>query len=189
MPSIGAKQRVDLRAYSTNENADDVEALRQALGAEKISLWSTSYGTHLALAVIRRHERNVNRAILAGAEGPDHTLKLPSVARSQFEAIGRLYRSDPVVGGAVPDLLELLRELSERLEQQPATVQLADAQDGTRVTVTVGSFDLQLFAASILGRIAGIESFPTAARAMSLAILPRWRNLRWSSAGRRWGMR
>jgi pimeloyl-ACP methyl ester carboxylesterase len=111
-----AEQGVDLGAYNTNENADDVDALREALGADKISLWSTSYGTHLALAVIRRHGRNVSRAILAGAEGPDHTLKLPRVARSQFEAIGRLYRSDPVIGGAVPDLLELIRELSARLD-------------------------------------------------------------------------
>jgi pimeloyl-ACP methyl ester carboxylesterase len=161
------EQGVDLAAYNTNENADDVEALRDALGAEKIGLWSTSYGTHLALAVIRRHERSVSRAILAGAEGPDHTLKLPSVARSQFEALGRLFRSDPVIGGAMPDLLELIWDLCKRLDQQPAVVELADLLDGTRVGVTVGSFDLQLFAASILGRIAGIESFPAAAQAMA----------------------
>ena len=37
---------VDLSAYNTNENADDIEALRRALGARKISLWATSYGTH-----------------------------------------------------------------------------------------------------------------------------------------------
>jgi pimeloyl-ACP methyl ester carboxylesterase len=158
---------VDLTAYNTNENADDVEALRQALGVEKISLWSTSYGTHLALAVIRRHERSVHRAILAGAEGPDHTLKLPSMARAQFELPAQLYRSDPVVGPRLPDLLGLIRTLCDRLEQQPATVEVNDAPSGTRVPVTVGSFDLQLFAASILGRIAGIERFPAAAGAMS----------------------
>src|SRR5205807_139387 len=41
------EQGVGLCAYNTNESADDIEALRQALGVEKISLWSTSYGTHL----------------------------------------------------------------------------------------------------------------------------------------------
>lgn len=160
-------QGIDLAAYNTAESADDVEALRQALGVEKISLWSTSYGTHLALAVIRRHERSVHRAILAGAEGPDHTLKLPGVVRGQYEVLARLYRSEPPTGRRIPDLLELIRTLCSRLEAQPATVDLTDPQSGGSVSVTVGSFDLQLFAASILGRIAGIEGFPAAAEAMS----------------------
>ena len=43
---------VDLAAYNTNESADDLEDLRKALGASKISLWATSYGTHLALATL-----------------------------------------------------------------------------------------------------------------------------------------
>src|SRR4030095_14978240 len=69
-------QRVDLNAYNTNESADDLEDLRKALGAQQISLWSISYGTHLALATIRRHPQSISRAILAGTEGPDHTYKL-----------------------------------------------------------------------------------------------------------------
>ena len=43
-------QRVDLTGYNTNESADDLEDLRKALGANQISLWSISYGTHLAPA-------------------------------------------------------------------------------------------------------------------------------------------
>ena len=71
-------QRVDLTAYNTNESADDLEDLRKALGANQISLWSISYGTHLAFATMRRHPTSIHRAILAGTEGPDHTYKLPS---------------------------------------------------------------------------------------------------------------
>src|ERR1044072_5023341 len=41
-------QRVDLTAYNTNESADDLEDLRKALGVNQISLWTISYGTHLA---------------------------------------------------------------------------------------------------------------------------------------------
>src|SRR5262249_16715973 len=85
----GRDQGVDLSAYQAHENADDVDALREALGAPKVNLWSTSYGTHLALAVIRRHESGVERAILAGAEGPDHTLKLPTMVRRHLEEVGR----------------------------------------------------------------------------------------------------
>src|SRR4051794_28607244 len=57
-------QRVDLTAYNTNESADDLEDLRKALGAKQISLWSISYGTHLAFATMRRHPTSIYRAIL-----------------------------------------------------------------------------------------------------------------------------
>src|SRR5262245_1308362 len=63
-------QRVDLTGYNTNESADDLEDLRKALGVPKIDLWSISYGTHLALATIRRHPQSIGRAVLAGTEGP-----------------------------------------------------------------------------------------------------------------------
>src|SRR5215216_1000734 len=54
-------QRVDLTGYNTNESADDLEDLRKALGVEQISLWSISYGTHLAFATIRRHPQSIHR--------------------------------------------------------------------------------------------------------------------------------
>ena len=69
---------VDLTGYNTNESADDIEALRKSLGVEKLNLFGGSYGTHLALATVRRHETGINRVIIAGVEGPDHTYKLPS---------------------------------------------------------------------------------------------------------------
>ena len=84
-------QRVDLTGYNTNESADDLEDLRKALGAKQISLWSISYGTHLAFATMRRHPKSIHRAILAGIEGPDHTYKLPE---QHSEAPRRSRRAD-----------------------------------------------------------------------------------------------
>src|SRR5215469_690528 len=69
---------VDLSGYTTEESADDIEALRLALGLEEISLYGASYGSHLALATLRRHGAHIARAIVALVEGPDHTIKLPS---------------------------------------------------------------------------------------------------------------
>jgi pimeloyl-ACP methyl ester carboxylesterase len=161
------EQGVDLFAYNTNENADDVDALREALGAEKISLWATSYGTHLALTVIRRHEQHIHRAVLLGVEGPDHTLKLPSVVQHHFEELARLYREDPEAGRFLPDLLEWVDCFCARLEKEPVTVEITDPQAGQPVNVTVGSFDLQLFVAGLPGRIHAIQRFPAAACAIS----------------------
>jgi pimeloyl-ACP methyl ester carboxylesterase len=109
-------QGADLSAYNTNESADDLEDLRKALGAEKISLWSISYGTHLALTTIRRHERSLHRVVLAGVEGPAHTWKLPGQIQQNLEKINRLAKADPQVSDKVPDLIALMKTVLDRLE-------------------------------------------------------------------------
>jgi pimeloyl-ACP methyl ester carboxylesterase len=78
---------VDLGAYNTEENADDVDALRGALGVETISLVGESYGSHLGLATIRRHRGRIHRAVLSLVEGPDHTDKLPSTSQRLLERL------------------------------------------------------------------------------------------------------
>jgi pimeloyl-ACP methyl ester carboxylesterase len=50
--------------YSTRDHADDVDAVRAALGVEKIALYGVSYGTKLALAYAQRHPAHVERLVL-----------------------------------------------------------------------------------------------------------------------------
>ena len=59
-------KRVDISAYNTIENADDIDALRKALGASQANLFAYSYGTHLASALIKRHPNNFQRAVFMG---------------------------------------------------------------------------------------------------------------------------
>ena len=154
------EQGVDLSGYNTNESADDLEDLRKALGAEKISLWSISYGTHLALAAIRRHEPGIDRVILAGTEGPDHSLKLPSNIQKNLEKISRLAKADPDVSAKVPDLLALIKTVLDKLEKQPFTLEYTDTPTNAPIKVTVGKFDIQRLTASVVGNeaVVGIPS-------------------------------
>lgn len=161
------RQGIDLAGYNTNESADDIEDLRRALHAEKISLLAGSYGTHLALATIRRHESSIHRAVLAGVEGPDHTLKLPSYGQTVLEQIGRLVKTDPELSRRVPDFLGLMKQVLERLDRQPVTVGVADLQTGKQVLVTVGKFDLQLITAQSLGSRHAMRMLPKTYEAMS----------------------
>ena len=50
--------------YSTRDHADDVDAVRAALGVDKIGLYGVSYGTKLAQAYAFRHPSHVERLIL-----------------------------------------------------------------------------------------------------------------------------
>ena len=144
-------QRVDLRGYNTNESADDLESLRKALGASKISLWGISYGTHLGLTAIRRHGNNIHRAILAGIEGPDHTLKLPSNIQKHLEDIDRVVKADPELNKEIPDFLGLMKTVLDRLEREPVTVEVTDPRTRQKVKVVVTKFILQLLTASNIG--------------------------------------
>jgi pimeloyl-ACP methyl ester carboxylesterase len=55
---------IDVTAYTTRENAADVEAIRQALGIDRWSLYGISYGTRLALEVLRDHGSTAEAALL-----------------------------------------------------------------------------------------------------------------------------
>jgi pimeloyl-ACP methyl ester carboxylesterase len=82
-------QGVDLSAYNTRESAHDVDDIRKALGVEKVNLVGYSYGTHLGLACIRYHGENLNRVVLIGTEGPDHTDKLPSTSDNAVRRLAK----------------------------------------------------------------------------------------------------
>lgn len=144
-------QRVDLTGYNTNENADDLEDLRKALGANQISLWSISYGTHLAFATMRRHPQSIARAILAGTEGPDHTYKLPSNIQKHLEDLAAVIKADPVVGKEIPDFLGLMKSVFDRLDAHPETVEITDPQTKLKVKVIVNKFVLQYIVANNIG--------------------------------------
>jgi pimeloyl-ACP methyl ester carboxylesterase len=60
--------------YTSRDSADDIDALRQALGAEKVALYGTSYGTKLSLVYALRYPGRVDRLVLdsvAEVDGPD----------------------------------------------------------------------------------------------------------------------
>jgi len=144
-------QRVDLTGYNTNESADDLEDLRKALGVNQISLWSISYGTHLAFAAMRRHPESIHRAILAGTEGPDHTYKLPSNIQKHLEDLAMVIKADPQIGKEVPDFLGLMKSLFDRLGAKPETVEITDPQTKLKVKVIVSKFVMQYIIANNIG--------------------------------------
>lgn len=62
---------VDLNGYTSAETADDIEALRVALGYGKLNLYALSYGTRLALTVARRHPGSVRSLVLDSVLPPE----------------------------------------------------------------------------------------------------------------------
>ncbi|MGB3607597.1 MAG: alpha/beta fold hydrolase [Psychroserpens sp.] len=126
----------NLAAYNTMESADDLDDLRQVLGVDSISLWGTSYGSHLAFEYIRRYESNVERAVLSSLEGPNETIKLPKNTEDFVFKIATLAQHK------YPDLIDKIKIVHERLKFNPVTAPYT-TRDGTIDTVGISNFELQ----------------------------------------------
>ena len=61
-----AAQGVDAAQYTTAAWVADLDAVRAALGYDKINLWGGSYGTRAALEYLRRHADHVRSVVLDG---------------------------------------------------------------------------------------------------------------------------
>jgi pimeloyl-ACP methyl ester carboxylesterase len=151
---------IDLTAYNTVENADDVEDLRVALGADRVSLFGISYGTHLALSVLRRHPGSVHRAVLAGVEGPDQTLKLPSTVEATLARVDSLVRADSAASARYPDFLGSVRAVLDTLDSSAVSVETQDPATQESALVTVGAFDVQWLTAGSIGSSQILSQLP-----------------------------
>ena len=90
---------------SVNEMADDVEALRQALGLNRVTIFGHSFGAAVALNYAMRHPDNVKRLILVSASA---TVENPAEAEKRLvKSLSRVemaaYQSgEGTTGGANP---------------------------------------------------------------------------------------
>jgi pimeloyl-ACP methyl ester carboxylesterase len=153
-------QGFDIQAYNTIESANDVDDVRKALGVEKLNLVGFSYGTHLGLACIRYHGAKLNRVVLVGTEGPDHTNKLPFTSDASLRRLAQLAAAAPELEGKVPDLVGILREVLTRFEKEPVTVQITDQRSKKPIEVKVGKTGLQYLIMRDLGDTNDLPIFP-----------------------------
>ncbi|MGH7026623.1 alpha/beta fold hydrolase [Brevundimonas sp.] len=149
---------IAMTGYNTEQNADDIEDLRRHLGVEKVNLWGISYGTHLALSVLKRHPNSIGRVALASLEGQDQTIKRPAHIDMFLDRVDHLMGTDPAVRAAIPNMPALMRRVHERLEADPATVTFAG--ESGPVDVQVGGFGVQLLASALVANPPQLTMLP-----------------------------
>lgn len=82
----------DLAAYNTAASAADVNDLRLALGYDQVNLWGQSYGTRLALGVLRHDPQGVRSVVLDSVYPPDVDMYLESPPNLD-RALGALFEA------------------------------------------------------------------------------------------------
>ncbi|MBT8494179.1 MAG: alpha/beta hydrolase [Deltaproteobacteria bacterium] len=120
----------DLPAYNTANNADDIDELRQALGYDKLNLYGISYGSRLALEVLRRHPENV-RAAIAGGTVPAHVVWPAETPANFYGAVNALAASceaDAACFEAYGDISETVVNAIASLNEEPQVVSVFGQQ-------------------------------------------------------------
>jgi pimeloyl-ACP methyl ester carboxylesterase len=111
----------DISAYNTTQNALDTQALMRALGYGEWNLYGISYGTQLALEVMRSAPEGTRSVVIDSVFPPD--------VRGYDENIKPLQESiqatldqcvaDPACAAAYPDLEGTLVRVAEKLAANP----------------------------------------------------------------------
>lgn len=112
---------INLSAFNSIENAADVNDLRLAMGYDQVNLWGISYGTRLALEVMRYHPEGLRSVVIDSVYPAEiNTLETGSydVARA-FDYFFEACASDPVCSDEYPDLEETFYAMLERFEEEP----------------------------------------------------------------------
>lgn len=114
--------------FTTQESVQDLEALREALGYQKLILYGTSYGTKVALEYAERYPQYVEALVLDSVvptDGPE------AFEISSFEAVAPVVRelcSGELCAGITSDPLGDLVKLIARLRARPLSGSVFDGR-------------------------------------------------------------
>ena len=137
------QENIDIRGYTSWESAADFDAVRRALGVEKVSLLGISYGTHLALATLKRYPDHIDRLLMASSEGLDQTVKLPSRTDAYLDRLQKAINEDSVARSYYPNVKSMIGKVLERAEEDPPVFDIPASDEHGALTYTMGKFEMQ----------------------------------------------
>lgn len=112
---------IDLSGYNTIENATDVADLMQAFGYETYNVLGISYGTRLALTLMRDHPQGI-RSMVLDSPFPPNAPTAEEEALLTYRAIQALFadcRADADCNNAYPNLEALFLQTVADLDNDP----------------------------------------------------------------------
>ena len=132
-----AREATDLSAFNTMENANDVDAIRKALGYERIAFYGTSYGTELGQYLLRQHPANLHAVVLDAVVPMQFNLvtQVSSVKQRIAQKYFQGCEREAACREAYPDLARRLLTLLDRFDRQPVKVPIRDPKNPGKTVV------------------------------------------------------
>ena len=148
---------VDLRQYNSVSSSNDAVALMDALGYSTYNLFGISYGTRLALVMMRDHPDAGIRSVVLDSSFPPEIPGFERFVTEAHEVVMQLFadcKVDPVCDSAYPDLKERFKTLLRDAETTPI-----QGNDGTVV-----------YAIDLVNVVTGISAYTESAAYIPLMI-------------------
>jgi len=160
-----------LDAYNSAAIAADAADVMKALGYDDYSVYGVSYGTRVALTMLRDRVAGIRSIVLDSAYPPQVDL-YASTALNQQEALERVLAAcdaQAACAEAYPQLEETLLGAVQRLDEDPVTLEARDAHSGKLRPIQV---DGVVLLSALIGSISSsrsLERIPELIHAISNA--------------------
>lgn len=129
--------------YTTNYAVADLDAVRIALGYEKINLWGGSYGTRVVLEYLRRYPTHTRASILDGVAPAAIALpwSMEADGLAALQAINQQCATTPACISHYGDIVQKAQILSVDLLSKPQAIKITHPRTQEKVTVNLTAQD------------------------------------------------
>jgi pimeloyl-ACP methyl ester carboxylesterase len=142
-------EHIDLGMFRGAVIAQDVVDLQEALGYKEINLFGGSYGTRLALTILRDHPDGIRSVLLDGVYPPHVDRSAGSIlnANRAFEELFTACAHAVTCNAAFPDLRDEFYRTANQLNQSPAMIHVDTAYNyaGSDLRFTGNAFISYVF--------------------------------------------
>ncbi len=160
---------VDLSAFNTRENSADFADLRMALKIKQWNVYGLSYGTELALSLMRDHPAGI-RSVIIDAVLPPSAVSLGWTWTNANEAINNIFRAcadQPACAVRYGDLSAQFTAQVQKLETNPLTLTVSVPGTKTSTQVVLDGGALVNWIGSLPDPVVPIASIPAAISALT----------------------
>jgi pimeloyl-ACP methyl ester carboxylesterase len=114
----------NLAAFDTAQNAADIADLRTALGIKEWNIYGVSYGSDLALTILRDHPAYVRSVVVDGVAPPQSVIlkEFWPDAAAGYETLIKACEAQPACNAAYPNLRHDFIDTVNTLDRHPLTV-------------------------------------------------------------------
>jgi len=137
---------INLAMYNSATSAADFHDLRRALGyaEQPVNIYGISYGTRLALTIMRDYPAHIRSAVL-DSPYPPVADSYGDAAPSLYAALNRLFEdcaADPDCNEEYPNLKNVFYDMVDELDKNPVEVEYTDPETDETYEKTITGQDL-----------------------------------------------
>ncbi len=129
--------------YTTHYAVQDLDAVRAALGYEKINLWGGSYGSRVVLEYLRRYSNHTRASVLDGVAPVAIALpwSMEADGLAALQAINKQCANTPACLTHFGDIVKKAQTISSRLLANPQDIKITHPRTQEKVIVNMAAQD------------------------------------------------